>query len=85
MPYQKDQWMTSFEGQLAILRPHLTERVLTTMALQAWHRHGTTDPIEAARTVVKELTAQRQESLSDADSCERQARVEGEIVALAPT
>jgi len=49
MAYQKDQWMTSFEGQLAILRPHLTQRVLTTMALQAWHRHGTTDPIQAAR------------------------------------
>ena len=57
MAYQKDQWMTSFEGQLAILRPHLTERVLTTMALQAWHRHGTTDPIEAARHVVAELTS----------------------------
>jgi hypothetical protein len=57
MAYQKDQWMTSFEGQLAILRPHLTQRVLTTMALQAWHRHGTTDPIEAARHVVTELTS----------------------------
>ena len=55
MAYQKDQWMTSFEGQLAILRPHLTERVLTTTALQAWQRHGTTDPIEAARHVVTEL------------------------------
>jgi len=49
--------MTSFEGQLAILRPHLTERVLTTMALQAWHRHGTTDPIEAARAAVNELSS----------------------------
>jgi hypothetical protein len=57
MAYQKDQWMTSFEGQLAILRPHLTQRVLTTMALQAWHRHGTTDPIQAARHVVSELTS----------------------------
>ena len=46
-----------YEGQLAILRPHLTERVLTTMALQAWHRHGTTDPIQAARQVVAELTS----------------------------
>ena len=57
MAYQKDQWMTSFEGQLAILRPHLTQRVLTTMALQAWHRHGTSDPIQAARSVVTELTS----------------------------
>ena len=57
MAYQKDQSMTSFEAQLAILRPHLTQRVLTTMALQAWHRHGTTDPIEAARHVVTELTS----------------------------
>ena len=57
MAYQKDQWMTSFEGQMAILRPHLPERVLTTMALQAWHRHGTTDPIQAARLVVSELTS----------------------------
>ena len=57
MAYQKDQWMASFEGQLAILRPHLTQRVLTTMALQAWQRRGTTDPIEAARQVVAELTS----------------------------
>ena len=57
MAYQKDQWMTSFEGQLAILRPHLTQRVLTTMALRAWHRHGTTDPIDAARQVAAELAS----------------------------
>ena len=57
MAYQKEQWMASFEGQLAILRPHLTQRVLTTMALQAWQRHGTNDPIQAARNVVTELTS----------------------------
>jgi hypothetical protein len=49
--YNKDQWMSSFEGQLSILRPHLTERILTTMSLSAWHSRGTKgeDPIEAAR------------------------------------
>ncbi len=56
MAYQKEQWMSSFEDQMSILRPHLTQRVLTTMALQAWHRHGRTDPIAAARQVVADLT-----------------------------
>lgn len=45
MAYQKDQWMTSFEGQLAIFRPHLTQRVLTTMALKLGT--GTGLPIES--------------------------------------
>ena len=51
MAYNKDQWTSSFEGQLAILRPHLTERILATMSLAAWHKHGRNDedPIEAAR------------------------------------
>jgi hypothetical protein len=48
--------MSSFEDQLVILRPHLTTRVRGTIALQAWHKHGTTEPIEAARLVVEELT-----------------------------
>jgi hypothetical protein len=53
MAYNKDQWTSSFEDQLAILRPHLTQRVLDTMALAAWHKHGRSneDPIEAARAV----------------------------------
>lgn len=55
--YNKDQWISSFEDQMSILRPHLTQRVLTTMALQAWHKHGATDPIQAARLVVAGLTA----------------------------
>ncbi|MEO7854736.1 MAG: hypothetical protein ABIR94_21170 [Rubrivivax sp.] len=54
---QKDQWMSSFADQLSMLRPHLTQRVLTTMALQAWHRHGCTDPIQAARLEAAELTS----------------------------
>jgi hypothetical protein len=41
----------SFEGQLAILRPHLTPRILGTISLRVWHQHGTKgeDPIKAAK------------------------------------
>jgi hypothetical protein len=51
MAYRKDQWTASFEGQLSILRPHLTQRVLTTMSLAAWQRFGLrdADPIQSAR------------------------------------
>ena len=57
MPYNKDQWIASFEGQMSILRPHLTARVLGTMSLAAWHQHGTrdVDPIKAAREVSTSL------------------------------
>jgi len=49
--YNKEQWIASFEGQLSILRPHLTPRLLATMSLAAWHRHGRRDedPIKAAK------------------------------------
>jgi hypothetical protein len=49
--YNRDQWIESFEGQLSILRPHLTPRVLSTMSLAAWARHGRRDedPVEAAK------------------------------------
>lgn len=52
MAYNKEQWIASFEGQLAILRPHLTERVLAAIGQTAWSQHGRreVDPIEAART-----------------------------------
>jgi hypothetical protein len=55
--YNKDQWISSFEGQLMILRPHLTERILTTIGLAAWHERGRKDmdPIEAARAVSKAM------------------------------
>jgi hypothetical protein len=55
--YNKDQWTMSFEDQLSILRPHLTQRVLGTMGLAAWSAHGLrgVDPIEAARAVSKAL------------------------------
>jgi hypothetical protein len=51
--YNRDQWIESFEGQLAILRPHLTQWVLSTLSLAAWHAHGTNDrdPIEVARAL----------------------------------
>jgi hypothetical protein len=49
--YNKDQWMASFEGQLSILRSHLSPRLLATISLSAWHQHGRrdVDPIKAAR------------------------------------
>jgi hypothetical protein len=51
MAYNKTQWRVSFEGQLSILRPHLTARVLDTISLSAWSAHGLKgeDPINAAR------------------------------------
>jgi hypothetical protein len=49
--YNRAQWIESFTGQLSILRPHLSLRLLETMGLSAWHRHGTKDedPIKAAK------------------------------------
>lgn len=57
MPYNKDQWISSFEGQLSILRPHLTGRPLASMSLSAWHQRGTRDedPVEAAKQWSKSL------------------------------
>jgi hypothetical protein len=50
MKYNKDQWISSFEDAIVKLRPHITMRVLTTIALMAWNRFGTkdVDPSEAA-------------------------------------
>ena len=49
--YNKDQWISSFEGQMSLLRPHLVGRALEAISLAAWHKHGTRskDPIQAAR------------------------------------
>lgn len=49
--YNRQQWIESFEGQLSILRPHLTVRLLATMSVTAWHRHGVKDedPINSAK------------------------------------
>jgi hypothetical protein len=49
--YNRAQWVESFEGQLSILRPHLSARLLTTHSNQAWHKHGAAgdDPIKAAK------------------------------------
>jgi hypothetical protein len=51
--YNREQWIESFEGQLAILRPHLTQRLLSTMSNQAWHQHGAAgeDPIQVAKAL----------------------------------
>lgn len=59
MAYNKDQWRQSFEGQLSILRQHLSPRLLSTMSLTAWNLRGTNgqDPIEAAREESKALDA----------------------------
>jgi hypothetical protein len=48
--YNREQWISSFEGRLSILRPHLTPRLLNSMSLSACHTHGTKgeDPIKAA-------------------------------------
>jgi hypothetical protein len=57
--YNKDQWIASFEDQMTILRPHLTPRVLTTMSLAAWQKHGRNDadPIATAREHSQSLDA----------------------------
>lgn len=55
MAYNKDQWISSFEDQMAILRPHLTSRVLTAMSLAAWHSRKDVDPIKAAQEESKAL------------------------------
>ena len=49
--YNREQWVESFEGQLSILRPHLTQRVLTAHSNTAWHKHGAVgdDPVNAAK------------------------------------
>lgn len=49
--YRRDQWIASFEGQLAILRPHLSGRMLEAISAGAWRAQGTkgVDPIQAAR------------------------------------
>ena len=49
--YRRDQWISSFEGQLSILRPHLTGRVLDAISATAWQTRGTKglDPIQAAK------------------------------------
>lgn len=49
--YRRDQWISSFEGQLSLLRPHLTGRVLEAISASAWHARGTKglDPTQAAK------------------------------------
>ncbi len=64
--FNRDQWIESFEGQLSILRPHLTPRVLGTMSLAAWHEFGRAevDPIRAAKELSKVLDNQKSSGAS---------------------
>ena len=49
--YNKDQWISSFGDEMVKLRPHMSARVLETIALAMWHKHGRAgdDPHKAAR------------------------------------
>jgi hypothetical protein len=49
--FNRQQWIDTFQGQLAILRRHLTPRLLDIMSLSAWYRYGLNgeDPIQAAK------------------------------------
>ena len=57
MAYNRAQWVSSFEDQMSLLRPHLTSRVLATMSLTAWNKHGRRDedPVRTERELSKEL------------------------------
>lgn len=50
MKYNKDQWISSFEDAVVGLRPYMTAKVLTTIALMAWNKYGKNDvePRQAA-------------------------------------
>lgn len=52
--------ISSFESQLVILRPRLTDRVLAAMGLAAWHSRGRKDedPVKAAKEESKALDLQ---------------------------
>lgn len=52
MAYKRDQWIQSFEGQLQILRPHVSDRLMATISNSAWHSRGVKgeDPIAAAKS-----------------------------------
>jgi hypothetical protein len=55
--YNRSQWIESFTGQLSILRPHLSLRLLYAMGLSAWNKHGRKDedPIKAAKACSADL------------------------------
>jgi hypothetical protein len=55
--YNKDQWISSFEDEMLRLRPHMSQRVLTSIGLMAWNRHGKKDddPHQAARDWSKSM------------------------------
>jgi hypothetical protein len=49
--YNRGQWIESFTDQVAIHHLHLSLRLLYTMALSAWNKHGKQDeePIKSAK------------------------------------
>ncbi len=57
MKYNRDQWRDPFEGQLSLLRPHFTRRVLAAMSHVAWTEDGTKDkdPVKTAMAWSVEL------------------------------
>ena len=59
--YNKDQWISSFEDEMVKLRPHMAARVLVSIGLMAWHKHGTKDedPKKAARDWSKAMDAKK--------------------------
>ena len=57
--YNRQQWIDSFEGQLSLLRPHLTARVLASISLAAWHEYGARgeEPVSIAKAAHAALQA----------------------------
>ena len=57
--YNKDQWISSFEDAMVTLRPHMSARVLASIALLAWNRYGRqeVDPKKAATDWSKTMDA----------------------------
>jgi hypothetical protein len=52
MAYNKNQWVSSFEDQMTILRPHLTERVLSTMTECSPQAYGAPARVDASAATV---------------------------------
>ena len=57
--YNKDQWISSFEDAMVTLRPHMSARVLASIALLARNRYGRqeVDPKKAATDWSKTMDA----------------------------
>ena len=55
--YNKNQWISSFEDEMLRLRPHMSARVLSSIATMAWNQHSAkgTAPYDAAREWSKSM------------------------------